>query len=183
LVLSNTVFVLTHPLKRLNISPYLESYAFNDATHQNAIKHDSFARRTFGLKELIKTGNFLTKTGIFMSKTKVDAPILVVQGGKDRIAQASSISYLQKYSRPSQVTVRFFPTDGHIMLGYTQPSPHVVDALKGWLDDHGTNSTILTDAGIIYQSHRLSTAMQSSLHEIVQENGALVSESMGVMIR
>jgi len=183
LVLSNAVFVLSHPLKRLNISPYLETYAFNDASHQNAIKHDSFARRRFGLKELIKTGNFLTKTGIFMSKTTVDAPILVVQGGKDRIAQASSISYLQKYSRPSQVTVRFFPTDGHIMLGYTHPSEHVVDALKVWLDEQGSNTSALTDAGIISKSRRLPKAMTSSLDEIVQENGSFVSESMGVMIR
>jgi acylglycerol lipase len=182
LILENTVSVLTNPRKRLNISPYLESYAFNDQTHQNAIKHDSFARRRFGLAELIKTGNFLTKTGVFMAKARVDAPMLVVQGGKDRIAQASSISYLEKYSRPSQLTIRFFPTDGHIMLGYTQPPAHVVDALKTWLDDHGTNATVLTDSGIIAKSRRLPKEMQSSLNEIVQESGPLVSESMGMMI-
>jgi lysophospholipase len=144
LLMANAAAFLKRPTEKLSIEPYLKRYAFNNLVQQAAIAQDVMARQQFTMLELLHTLSFLKGNRSAIAEVNCDIPILVMQGGSDRVVQATSIGCILKDSKARDLKVQIFPDAGHILLGYGAPPEGVIDSLTTWLGEHPMASSSST---------------------------------------
>lgn len=135
-VLVNAGLFCANPRAQLDLMPFVRRYASDDPRVVAEKETDPLLRRKMSAGELLKASSAIKKTISFVTRISPDTPVLVIQGGNDRVLHADAVGTLLTNLHAKDQTVKWFASRGHILLETEFIRDDTMDAVVGWLNTH-----------------------------------------------
>lgn len=132
----NAGMFLTNPRAQLDLMPFVRRYCSDDQRVIEEKERDPLLRRHLSAYELYKATTAIRQTIGYVPKITSDTPVLVIQGGADRVLRADAVITLLSKLRSQDQTVKWFSERGHILLETEYVKPDTMDAVVTWLNTH-----------------------------------------------
>jgi alpha-beta hydrolase superfamily lysophospholipase len=132
----NAGLFCVNPRAQLDLMPFVRKYASDDPRVVAEKETDPLLRRKMSVSELLKATTAIRKTINWVPKINEDTPVLVIQGGGDRVLHADAVVTLLSKLHAKDQTVKWFAERGHILLETEYIKPDTMDAVVSWLNTH-----------------------------------------------
>ena len=124
------------PRFTVNTDAFVEYLVSNDEDVVGQLLEDPLCRKGLSIPELLKTRKFVSETIPYARKIKLNEPVLVIQGSKDRCMVPHEIVKLSQNIKSADQTMHWLNAYGHLLLETVYLRPVVVDTISDWLFDH-----------------------------------------------
>jgi alpha-beta hydrolase superfamily lysophospholipase len=135
-IIVNAGLFMANPRAQLDLMPFVRKYSSDDARVVEEKENDPLLRRHLSAYELLKSTQAIRKTIRYVPNIPSDTPVLVIQGGHDRVLRADAVMTLLSKLRSQDQTVKWFSQRGHILLETEYVRPDTMDAVVSWLNQH-----------------------------------------------
>lgn len=135
-VFYEVVSVASHPLRAVDLTPYVRRCASDDPRVPEEILSDPLARKRLSVLELWRSLSTVKRTLCLVKQIRPATPVLVIQGSADRTLKANAVMLLLARLRSVDQTIKWFPDRGHILLETAYLRPATMQVVEGWLDSH-----------------------------------------------
>lgn len=132
----NAGLVMANPRVQIDLMPFVRRYASDDPRVIEEMEQDPLLRRRMNVAELLKATTAIRKTMSYVPKVPADMPVLVIQGGNDRVLHADAVIRLLSKLNAKDETVKWFASRGHILLETGYVRPDTMNAVVTWLNAH-----------------------------------------------
>lgn len=130
--MKTAVGLMCGPGKPMNLGPDLVRRVTEKSQLQQSWMNDPKARFLVSPKELIRFQNFMNNTGNRCTKIK-DIPVLMVQGGQDKLVKASGTTDLFRRLSSQHKDLVVLGTSEHLIFENGQFDEQVVSVVSSWL--------------------------------------------------
>jgi alpha-beta hydrolase superfamily lysophospholipase len=138
----NGAVLMANPRARLDVMPFVRRYASDDPRVIAELGSDPLLRRSMDVSELLKSTKAIRKTITYVPKIPADIPVLVIQGGNDRVLHADGVMTLLSKLHAQDQTVKWFASRGHILLETEYVRDDTRDAVVSWLNAHAESQAM-----------------------------------------
>lgn len=132
----NAGLFISNPRASLDLMPFVRRYSSDDPRVIEEKENDPLLRRKMTACELLKSTKAIRETISFVPNIPKDTPVLVIQGGGDRILHADAVMTLLSKLHSQDQTVKWFSERGHILLETDYVKPDTMDTVVAWLNTH-----------------------------------------------
>jgi alpha-beta hydrolase superfamily lysophospholipase len=127
---------VAHPKKLRDISRYINHFVSSNKQITDEILSDPLVRKRISIWEAILAEKELAGTMDCARKMPDSLPVFLLQGGQDKnLKLPAAFQFCAKLKTPD-LTIRWFPGQGHVMLETTYSSPEVLQGITDWIAAH-----------------------------------------------
>lgn len=135
-----TLRMLVDGKHQLDIAPYIKKRFSNNEEIISEHFSDHTVRTKFSISAIYSTCRLVRQTLGFAQRISTNVPVLIVQGGQDRMVRPDGAVLLSKQMRAELVAL---PDQGHILLETSHPDTTAMHAVSAWLDKQIAKDTII----------------------------------------
>jgi len=135
-LLLNAGIVMSNPRAQLDLMPFVRRYCSDDPRVIEEKEHDPLLRRHLSAYELLKATVEIRRTITYVPSINAETPVLVMQGGGDRVLRAEAVMTLLSKLQSKDQTVKWFSHRGHILLETDYVKPDTMEAVVSWVNAH-----------------------------------------------
>jgi acylglycerol lipase len=132
----DTAEMMSTGFTQLPIKPYIRNFASDDPRVAKEALEDPLIRKQLGTGDLIRSLKVLGETIKFARLVPPSVPVLLMQGGQDKLVEIEAVSKLLAHLNSSDQTVKWFTGSGHLLLETSFVKQETFAALDNWLDGH-----------------------------------------------
>lgn len=146
----NAGLFITNPRAQLDLMPFVRRYCSDDPRVIEEKENDPLLRRRLSAYELLQATTEIRRTLSYVSKIPSDTPVLVIQGGGDKVLRADAVMTLLSKLHSQDQTVKWFTERGHILLETGYVKPDTMETVVSWLNSHATAPAIQSKCNRVY---------------------------------
>lgn len=133
---ADSLFVLTNPAHRIDVSPYYKNYFSEDERIGAETLADPLVRKRLSVSELLSTRNVIASSRRCVKQIPRDMPVLLLHDTKDRMVKLSGIDFLKRGLSADQTQVYTTGTHGHILLETSHVNQETLTTVSTWISQH-----------------------------------------------
>ncbi|HEY9774917.1 MAG TPA: alpha/beta fold hydrolase [Planktothrix sp.] len=135
-LVAHTGEFLINPHRKISLIPFIKKLASEDPQIVAGAVEDPLVRKHLTAFELFQTCNAVKSSLDYAKKIPANMPILVIQGGADRMVHSNAVVLLLEQLKSTDQTVRWFSNRGHLLLETAYMKSDTMETVDGWLADH-----------------------------------------------
>jgi acylglycerol lipase len=135
-----TLRMLVDGKHQLDIAPYIKKRFSNNDEIISEHFSDQTVRTKFSISAIYSTCRVVKQTMGFAKRISTNVPVLIVQGGQDRMVRPDGAVLLSKQMHGELLAL---PDKGHILLETSHPDAVALHAVSIWLDKQIEKNTII----------------------------------------
>ena len=135
-VLSELPKVMVNPKHEINVSPFLSKYIANDENIIQGTVNDPLVRKNLTVIDLLATLKTLTSSLSYARNINKELPVLILQGSQDALVNPKGVNKLVDTLKVKDQTVKWFPSQGHLLLETNCAKAETLLALDTWVEKH-----------------------------------------------
>jgi alpha-beta hydrolase superfamily lysophospholipase len=149
---TDTTNLMSTGFTTLGITPYIKNFASDDPRVATEALNDPLIRRQLSTPDLIRSLKVLSETIKYARLVPASVPILLLQGGQDKLVEIEAVSKLLAHLNSNDQTVKWFTGSGHLLLETSFVKEETFAAIDTWLDGH-TRPEMPAQVSVSYEMH------------------------------
>ena len=151
-LITDTADLMSTGFRQLGIAPYIKNFASDDPRVAQEALDDPLIRKQLSTGDLIRSLRVLNETIKYARLVPPTVPILLLQGGQDKLVEIEAVSKLLAHLNSSDQTVKWFTGSGHLLLETSFVKQETFAALDNWLDGH-TRAELPSQVSVSFDLH------------------------------
>lgn len=156
-LITDTLDLMSTGFRQLGIKPYIKNYASDDPRVAQEALADPLIRKQLSTGDLLRSLKVLSETIRYARLVPPSVPVLLLQGGQDKLVEIEAVSKLLAHLNSSDQTVKWFTSSGHLLLETSFVKEETFAALDSWLDGH-TRPEMPSQVSVSYEHQSDSIA-------------------------